>query len=301
MRVELALALVTLVLPAPAWGGEPSSPAGDEELRQALAFAESLFAEADYYRAITEYKRALSLAPEAPLASRIRLRIGRSYLEGGRSGAALPYFESLFDDPSLGPDARLQAARAWLRERRFAPARELLADLLDEPDPRLLGEARYLAGCLSLRQGLGAAAREHFLSLPAGHALAERALWLADEALRIPAIPKKSPALAGVLSLVPGLGHLYLGEAGTGLLALSVNGLFGFAAADTFRGGHIGAGTLLAAIALFLYSGTIYGAVESAHRFNRDAEQNFLDELEREAGLDVPAGPGGFAPSWEGH
>ena len=300
MRAELALVLATLTLPAPSPGGEPVAPAGGEEVRRALAFAESLFAESDYYRAITEYKRVLSLSPEAPLASRVRLRIGLSYLAGGRSGAALSYFESLFDDPSLGPAARLQAARAWMRERRFLPARELLAGLLDEADPRLVGEARYLAGCLFLRQGLGAAAREQFLSLPTGHALAERALWLADEALRIPAIPKKSPALAGVLSLVPGLGHLYLGEAGTGLLALSVNGLFGVAAADTFRGGHIGAGTLLAAIALFLYSGTIYGAVESAHRYNRDAEQNFLDELEREAGLDVPAGSGGLAPSPEG-
>lgn len=301
MRAELALLLLALCVAAPARGGELPSPERDEAVRHTLAFAESLFADADYYRAITEYKRALSLAPGTPLSSQIRLRIGQSYLEGGRSGAALPYFESLFDDPSLGPAARLQAARTWLRERRFIPARELLAGLLDEPDPRLLGEVHYLAGCLSLRQGLGAEAREHFLSVPAPHELAERALWLADEALRIPALPQKSPALAGVLSLVPGLGHVYLGEAGTGLLALSVNGLFGFAAVDTFRGGHIGAGTLLAAVTLFLYSGTIYGAVAAAHRFNRDAEQNFLDELQRQAGLDVPAGPGGLNLSPEGH
>jgi len=288
MRVESLLVTVLIAIPAAAADEDPPGPPGDD-IRRTAIFAESLFAEGDYYRAITEYKRALSLSPPAPLAARLRLRIGQSYLDGGRSAAALPYFEALFGDPSFGASARLLAARAWLRERRFDSARELLASLLDDPDPVPRGGARYLAGCLALRQGRGDAAREHLLAIPHGHPLADRALGLADAALRLPSLPRKSPGLAGALSLVPGLGHLYLGEPGTGLLAFTVNGLFGFAAADSFQGGHIGAGTLLAAVALFLYSGTIYGAVEGAHRFNRDAERNFLDALETEAGLDLPS------------
>ena len=56
---------------------------------------------------------------------------------------------------------------------------------------------------------------------------------------------------------------------------------------DAFRRRQWGVGALLAGLSLLWYSGTIYGAVDGAHRYNRDARLNFLEELDRGAGLDI--------------
>src|SRR5687767_7733329 len=50
------------------------------EADQVLAFADALFNEGDYYRAITEYKRFLFLVPADARAGRVQLQVGRSYL-----------------------------------------------------------------------------------------------------------------------------------------------------------------------------------------------------------------------------
>ncbi|NIQ96268.1 MAG: tetratricopeptide repeat protein, partial [Desulfuromonadales bacterium] len=74
-RYCICLILALLLLPAPV-AGQQESPS--------LSFADALFAEGDYYRAITEYKRYLHHFPQGAEASRAALEIGRSYLAGGR-------------------------------------------------------------------------------------------------------------------------------------------------------------------------------------------------------------------------
>jgi predicted negative regulator of RcsB-dependent stress response len=264
--------------------GEPPQPGEN------LIFAETLFAERDFYRAITEYKRELFRSPDAPWASWIRFRIGQSYLEGGKLEAAWTVFSDLADraaDERLQTWAHLTRARIFYLQGRYQQAIGLL-DKMDENDPVLAGTAAYLRGCSHLRTGEFVDAKRSFESMRAGHALSEKAGWLAAQMDRAEDLPEKSPVLAGLLSMVPGLGHVYLEEYAVGFTALIWNGLFGYATYDTFRRGHYGVGALLAALELLWYTGTIYGAVSGAHRYNRDARLNFLDDLEAGAGLDVP-------------
>src|SRR5512132_997919 len=67
-----------------------SQGAGDA--RAAYAFAESLLAEGDYYRAIGEDKRYLFLAPDGGEADSARMAIGLAYLRGGQSDAAAAHY-----------------------------------------------------------------------------------------------------------------------------------------------------------------------------------------------------------------
>jgi hypothetical protein len=268
--------------------GVSSAYAGDEELR----FAESLFTERDYYRAITEYKRYLFLNPQSPRAGWVRFRIGESYLKGGKLDAARFAFEDLLKtqkDPRLRRWAFLAMARAFYKRGMLKQSAGVLDQLIPMlEDPGLKGNALYLSGCAQLKIGAAEKAKAAFESIGAGHQLGERAGWLSSQVIRLDDLPEKSPVLAGMLSIVPGLGHVYLGEYAVAFTALCWNGLFGFATYDAFRRGHYGVGALLAALELLWYSGTIYGAVSGAHRYNRDARLNFLDELEERAGLDIP-------------
>jgi tetratricopeptide (TPR) repeat protein len=257
-----------------------------------LRFAESLFAERDYYRAITEYKRYLFLQPDSPKVPWVRFRIGENYLAGGKLDAARFAFEDLLKlqpDPRISRWASLSIARAFYKRGMLQQSAGLLDELIPRlEDPDLRGQALYLSGCARLKIGEMKSARAAFEGVGADHQLAERALWLSEQIVRAEELPEKSPVLAGLLSIVPGLGHMYLGEYAVAITALCWNGVFGFATFDAFRRGHWGVGALVAAMELLWYSGTIYGAVSGAHRYNRDARLNFIDELEEGAGLDIP-------------
>ena len=267
----------------------------DDGRETPLRFAESLFAERDYYRAITEYKRYLFLNPQSPRAGWVQFRIGESYLNGGKLDAARFAFEDLLKtqkDPRLRRWVFLAMARAFYKRGMLKQSAGVLDQLIPElKDPDLLGHAYYLTGCARLKIGEAKKAKSAFESVGAGHKMGEQAGWLSGQVMRLDDLPEKSPVLAGMLSLIPGLGHVYLGEYAVAFTAFCWNGLFGFATFDAFRRGHYGVGALLAALELLWYSGTIYGAVSGAHRYNRDARLNFYDELEEGAGLDIPFPP----------
>lgn len=275
-------------------GGEVHGQ-GDE--RSVLAFAEHLFQQGDYYRAITEYKRHLFANPHAPEAPWVRFRIGQSYQAGGRHAAALAVFDALRDrahQPRLRAWASLAAARSLYldgRYRQSAAALDVLLDGIEDFD--LQGHALFLEACARLRHGDTAGSQILLASIRAGHPVASRAMQLEATIDEVGRLPGKSPTLAGILSLVPGLGHIYLEEYSIALTAFVWNGLFGYATYDAFQRGHHGMGTLLAAMSLLWYSGTMYGAIAGAHRYNRDARLGFLEGLDREVGLDVDFPPPG--------
>ncbi len=292
-RCLLALGLwLRLALPAAA-GDE--APAPDPEPADGLRFAEALYAEGDHYRAITEYKRYLFHHPDASRTGWVRLRIGQSYLAGRRWVAARLQFERLWRQE---PPGRLRAlagfslARGFYLDGRLEQALAVLERLLDQPlDPELRSAGWYLAACAELRSGRLRRARRALDGVSANGPLADRAWRLVSGLQRARRLEYKSPLAAGLLSVVPGLGHLYLEQPAVGLTALAWNGMFGYAVFESFRHRRWGLGVLLAAVELLWYSGTIYGAVAGAHRSNRDIRHNHLDRLDAEAGLDVAFPP----------
>jgi tetratricopeptide (TPR) repeat protein len=269
----------------------PGLSVTDESDGKNLRFAEALFAERDFYRAITEYKRFLFENPDFLKAGWITFRIGESYLAGGKQDAAINVFEDIrtsTGDKVLRQYASLAIARAYYQQGRLGQSLELLESLQPAlQDPELSGYARYLSGCVLLKTGEIKKSQEAFNSVKASHRLAPQALWLAEKVPRAEELPEKSPVLAGVLSVIPGLGHIYIGDYAVAITALAWNGVFGFATYDTLRNGNYGVGSLLAALSLLWYSGTIYGAISGAHRYNRDARMNYYDYLDTGAGLDA--------------
>jgi putative component of membrane protein insertase Oxa1/YidC/SpoIIIJ protein YidD/tetratricopeptide (TPR) repeat protein len=91
---------------------------------------------------------------------------------------------------------------------------------------------------------------------------------------------RKSPLLAGVLSIIPGMGYGYTGHAQTAISAFLVNGLLGYATYSSFKTGNVGMGILTAVFNLSFYIGNIYGSAKSAHRYNEQFMRNYFDKLE---------------------
>jgi len=92
--------------------------------------------------------------------------------------------------------------------------------------------------------------------------------------------PYKSPALAGILStVIPGSGKMYLGEWGDGITALLATSLFAFLAYDNFRADHITRAWIFTGLGAFFYAGNIYGSVAAAQIFNARIDFEFNNGL----------------------
>jgi TM2 domain-containing membrane protein YozV len=93
--------------------------------------------------------------------------------------------------------------------------------------------------------------------------------------------PYKSPALAGILSaIIPGSGKMYVGEWGDGITAFVVTSLFAFLAYDNFQADHTTRAWIFTGLGAFFYAGNIYGSIASAQIFNARIDFEFNNGLD---------------------
>lgn len=259
--------------------------AGAGDRGQLLSFADALFTEGDYYRAVTEYKRFLHLFPEDGDAPRAALRIAEGYLAGERWAEAEQALNSLtqaYPDTPQAARAALLYAETPYRRGDFAVARHRYRRLSEEAgDPRTREEARYRLAWTLIEEDRYDQAREHLLQLNR-----DAAGNLAGEMERMERLPRKSPALAGGLSAVlPGAGQLYAGRPRDAALALLLNAAFLWGTLEAFNDGNAVVGGILLFFEAGWYSGNIYNAVNNAHKHNRDVREEERKKLRTRHGL----------------
>lgn len=278
-----------------------AAPADAQNPEEHLLKGDLLYLEGDYYRAITEYKTFLIEAAGDERRSRVDLKIAWIYHLADRPAASEKLLRqiALAERTELeGWWARVYGAHVAMEADEKLRARRSYESVVKDCEP-IIAHQGTAAGvdrndCLELtthaRLGLARYWTEldrfddaavQLASVPKSAPQAPDARKVAGYVSTLE-IPKKSPGVAGALSIIPGLGHFYLEEWGVGLVALIWNGAFIFATADSFAAGRYGQGALLGLLELVWYGGTIFGAVSGAHRFNRDAMLIVRDGLQKD-------------------
>lgn len=90
----------------------------------------------------------------------------------------------------------------------------------------------------------------------------------------------KSPKLAGLLSIIPGLGYAYTGHRQTAVTAFLVNSLIGYATYTNIKNSNYGMGILTGVFNLSFYLGNIYGGIKSAKRYNEKQKNSLIKKIE---------------------
>jgi putative component of membrane protein insertase Oxa1/YidC/SpoIIIJ protein YidD len=239
-----------------------------------LAFADHLFAQADYDRAIGEYRR-VAFSDSVPRSrAYARFMIAESffckadYLAAGRSfreALSVEYYEL----------ANLGLARSLLEQGRFDAARHYAATIRDS------GLARQ-----AVKVQADAYFRQH--NFRAGSALLAGST--PDSALRRLAafngqgIPARSRALSTILSAaIPGLGQAYSGRLGDGLYSFIVVGTcaavsYYYATHPKQDKDHVKLG-IVAGLGLLFHAGNAYGANLAARDYNRLQREKYLNRI----------------------
>jgi TM2 domain-containing membrane protein YozV len=266
---------------------EPVVPFVEPEAsKEILAFADHLFLDGDWYRSISEYRRYLySVKGRGEGAPRAAIAIGEALLRGEQYDAAARQLDGVAQrtsDNSLRNTALFGSARAYLLDGRpeFAKPRFRLISEDVEAEMNLREESTWLLAWGHFDAGELDMAKELFVAIGAGGGRhAEAAKGVAEAIDQKDNLPTKNILLAGALSLIPGLGHFYLGQWGIGVTSLGWNGLFIVACVLAWVQGQWGPAIVLTLLELGWYAGGIFGAISGAYRHNRDAVRNWRDRI----------------------
>jgi tetratricopeptide (TPR) repeat protein len=270
-----------------------------------LDFAQQLFNEGDYYRAITEAKRFIFLNPNHDRGPEAHLLVARANYEAGDLEKARESYLVVLNQgrrPDLAARAVMELGLVMEKLGRTEDALAYYQGLEQEPDlpgdrdSDMVNTARYRRGWLLLEQGRWEEARQAFDRVEEGHALKDSARELSQRSTQGVGLSHRSPGAAGLMSAVlPGSGQLYVGRPMDAALAFILNGVFVWGTVEAFNDESWAVFGLLGLMELGWYGGNIYNAVNGAHIHNREAQEAFLKSLRRDQGWRL-----GYSPQQQG-
>ncbi|MEK7790337.1 MAG: outer membrane protein assembly factor BamD [Deltaproteobacteria bacterium] len=263
--------------------------APSQSTNQIRSFADSLFREEDYYRAITEYKRFIFLYPKHSQSDETKFLIGFSYLKGEKWDAALRYFSAFSEKESrFSEKAEFLIGQTHFLANRHPTARTQWQEFLEKyPKSRLIDAAHYQRGFSFFLEEELERSREAFKKVTA-IASKEHAGKMIEEIDRWGDHPSRSPLLAGIMSAIfPGSGQWYTGRFWDGLSALVINGIFIYGIYASFDAELYAAGGILAFFGTGFYGGNIFSAVSGAYKFNRNIKESQRQRLKSQHRLNL--------------
>jgi putative component of membrane protein insertase Oxa1/YidC/SpoIIIJ protein YidD len=143
--------------------------------------------------------------------------------------------------------------------------------------PRLSGELNFLFALNYLSLGQFESAERNAGRIPnASDRVSFAKKCLTVDSL-LPSCRFRNPGLAGVFStIIPGAGYAYCGRPGTAFVAVIINGLFIWTAAEAFTKKNYAIGATAAFLGSGWYFGNIFGAVKSAKNHNQSITRAFI-------------------------
>ncbi|UCG99850.1 MAG: tetratricopeptide repeat protein [Deltaproteobacteria bacterium] len=254
-------------------------------------FAEQYFQRAEYYRAIGEYERFIYFFPLSDKVELARYMIGLSYLRGERYKEAIQAFNALIEEyrnTGYALKSYLGISKAYVELKRYDVALSILNNLITiAPDQEIRDKAYYKKGWVYLEMGLWEKARESFEEISPQNRERYNIKQILTELKEKRPLTRKNPTVAGLLAIIPGAGHLYSERKRDALISFLLNGAMIYAAYEAFDHDLDALGGIITLFELGFYSGNIYGAVSSAHKYNRDEKNRFLNYLKEHSKINI--------------
>lgn len=256
-------------------------------------FAEYYFSNKDYLMAVAEYNRFIYFFPEDQRVETAMYRIGMSYYLGRHFKEAVNSFRAVIDryvDTELSIKSYFMISEAHVNLNTFGPAIINLNNLITiTHDEDVKDEAYYRIGWICIETASWEKARLYFSRISAKNKDKYRLERLNAELNKERSIPQKKPDLAGFLSIIPGAGYLYCERYQDALIAFLLNGGLILAAYKSFDNDNNALGGVIAFVEFGFYAGNIYGAVASAHKYNRKKTGQFIEKLKNNTKISLSA------------
>jgi tetratricopeptide (TPR) repeat protein len=207
---------------------------------------------------------------------------------------ALLSVHETYAETLIGGKALFWIGESYYRQNASAEAERYFTKVVENyPQLELKNAAIYRLGWSRMQSGRWQEASEIFKRVDKDSALYPGSQDLATKSLKGEALPYKEPTTAGVLAILPGLGHAYCERYKDALVAFLLNGLFIWAAIESFDENHDALGVMLGFLEVGWYAGNIYSAVNAAHKHNRYIKNEYLRNLPDRLNLNLFTTGGG--------
>ena len=256
-------------------------------------YAQDLFSAKDYSTAVNEYKRFIYFFPKDERVELAMFQVGMSYFLGRHFNESVNSFKKLTDqyfETEYSIKSYFMISEVYVKLKAFNLALINLNNLIMiTQDEDIRDEAYYRIGWIHIETASWDKARHYFKKISTKNRNKFRLERLADELDKEKLIPQKDSKLAGFLSIIPGGGYLYCERYQDALIAFLLNGGLIYAAYESFDKGHGALGGLITFVGFGFYAGNIYGAVTSAHKFNRKETGQFIYQLKKNTRVNLSA------------
>jgi tetratricopeptide (TPR) repeat protein len=258
-------------------------------------YAQHCFLRKDYLRAIFEYKRFIYFFSEDKKVQESLYKIGMCYFNAEHFKDAANAFQEVIERYE-GTDFSIQSyfmkSRSYIELGNLSNAVANLHNLIALTDDiNIRDRAYYDIGWFYLEMswfdGAFENAQKYFSKVSANNREKYKVIELiagleaAGEGGK-EKIPRKSPAVAGLLSVLPGGGYLYCERYQDAFISFLLNTGLMLAAYESFDDGNDALGGVITFVGFGFYAGNIYGATTSAHKYNRNKVKRFIESLKKE-------------------
>jgi TolA-binding protein len=238
----------------------------------------------EYSRAVGEFDKFIHFFPKDPLVPSARYLIGMCYLKDKHQEIARKIFSQIIKSNPNSPlagKALFMIGESYYQQAASKEAEYYFEQVIKkDPSQDLKNAALYRLGWTKMQYNKWPDASEIFSKVEKESLLYDSSQVLVKQSLEGETLPYKNPKFAGSLAaIVPGLGHAYVSRYRDAVVAFLINGLFIWAAVESFNKDLDVLGGILTFMEVGWYTGNIYSAVNVAHKHNRKVRNDFRKSL----------------------
>ncbi len=257
-------------------------------------FAENYFTNKAYLNAVSEFERFIFFFPRENRVKQAMFKIGFAYFLNENYKKAVTSLQALIErypDTDIAVKAYFMISECYIKQGAFNQAVITLYNLATiSNDKNIKDEAWYRMGWIYIETASWAKAHQYFAKISPENREKYRLKTLDAGLEKTRLIKKKNPAVAGILSIVPGGGYLYCERYQDAFIAFLFNCGMIYAAYESFDKDNNALGGIITFVEFGFYSGNIYGAVTSAHKYNRNQTARFLKKLRENTKINLSTG-----------
>ena len=267
------------------------------DAKKQYEFAQTLFEEKEFSAAAHEFIRFYYLFPGHEKVPQARYQTGVSFFQAGMFEDSARHLEKIaanFSDSGFSPDAMFKLSEVYLNLKNPARAATVLRNLVTlTNNSQVRDRACFMLGWLLLDKAEVFISSSDYKVYPVKEAekyfsmisLEGQNKYKVGETLtslkKFREIKKKSPSIAGVLSIIPGTGFLYCDRYQDALVSFLLNSTLMLAAYKSFENDNNFLGAAISLVEAGFYGGNIYGSVASAHKYNKKKQKDFINNMQQ--------------------
>lgn len=247
-------------------------------------FANFLFEEGDYYRAIGEYKRYIFENPDGKFLKKARYNIGLCYLRAEKWEKAEAIFnelENIFEKKEK-ECVLLSQALLYMDKKDYTYSNFVLEKYSAlYSNSKIFENAFYLKGWNFIYIKNWIKAKDEFSKIKINKELKDSSDEILKNLENSDKIDHRSNLLSGLFSTVlPGAGYIYCGRWSDGLISMLINGIFIYNAFMAFKNNDTVGKFIYGIPTITFYTSNIYGSVVAANKYNEDEVNKYISSLE---------------------